>query len=192
MSARVGILSLLVMVCCAGFLVRAQPAAQDLAPHFTISGTSTVRGWSCPGQGVTKVTPGKASPPVPGFPSGVQTIAITVQVKAIACEDKLMIDHLREALKETAHPEIVYQLVQYTLAGTGMARATGNLTINGVTKPISFDVRLSPSSRGLLGAGETSIDMTEFGVTPPVIFEGLLKVGKEVRIKFDAVLPAAQ
>jgi hypothetical protein len=30
--------------------------------------------------------------------------------------------------------------------------------------------------------------MIQFAVTPPVIFEGLLKVGKDVRVRFDAVL----
>ena len=103
-----------------------------------------------------------------------------------------MVEHLRTALKEKLHPDIVYQLVQYTLTGNDAARTTGKITISGVTKPISFDVKLVPSPQGLRGVGETSIDMTQFAVTPPVIFEGLLKVGKEVRIKFDAVLPAAR
>jgi hypothetical protein len=40
--------------------------------------------------------------------------------------------------------------------------------------------------------GETSIDMTQFSVAPPVIWQGLLKVGKDVRIRFDAVLPPPQ
>ena len=31
--------------------------------------------------------------------------------------------------------------------------------------------------------------MIQFGVAPPVIFDGLLKVGKDIRVKFDALLP---
>ncbi len=188
MSARARIISFPVVVCCAGVLVPAQPAAQDAAPTLIISGTSSVRAWSCPGQGAIKLTAGRSSPPVPGFPNGVQTVAITVPVKAIACEEKEMAEHLRDALKEKAYPEIVYRLDQYTLTGTDTAKTTGQLTITGVTKPISFDVRLVPSPHGVRSVGETSIDMTQFGVVPPTLWLGMLKVGKDVRVRFDAVL----
>ena len=190
MLARVGTIASLAAVFCAGACVRAQ--AQDSAPRFTISGTSTVRAWSCPAQGVLKVTPGKSSPPVPGFPNGVQSATITVPVKAIECEEEQMREHLREALKEKTYPQIVYQLVQYTMTGPGAARATGKMTITGVTKPIDFDVKLVASPQGVRTVGETSIDMTQFNVAPPVIWQGLLKVGKDVRIRFDAVLPPPQ
>ena len=99
-----------------------------------------------------------------------------------------MLDHLRDAMKEKAYPDIVYRLTDYTLTGSDAAQANGTLTIAGVTKPVKIDVRLSPASQGIKVAGDTTIDMTQFGVTPPVIFEGLLKVGKDVRIRFDAVL----
>jgi polyisoprenoid-binding protein YceI len=115
-------------------------------------------------------------------------MTITVPVSAIACEDEKMVEHLRVALKEKLHPDIAYQLVEYTLTGTDTARTTGKITIAGVTRPISFDVKLAPSPRGLRVVGETSIDMIQFAVTPPAIFEGMLKVGKDVRVRFDAVL----
>lgn len=166
--------------------------AQDSAPRLTISGTSTVRAWSCPAQGVLKIAPGKSSPPVPGFPTGVQSATITIPVKAIECEEEQMREHLREALKEKIYPQIVYQLVQYTMTGPDVAKASGKMTITGVTKPIDFDVRLVQSAQGARTVGETSIDMTQFSVAPPVIWQGLLKVGKDVRIRFDAVLPPPQ
>jgi hypothetical protein len=192
MSARVEMIGLVGLVFCAGLCVQAQPAAQGSPPTFIVSGTSTVRAWSCPAQGGIKVTPGKSSPPVPGFPNGVQTVAITVPLKAIECEEKEMNDHLREALNEKAYPAIVYQLDQYTLAGDNAAKATGRLTIAGVTRPISLDVKLTPSSQGVRAVGETTIDMTQFKVTPPNLWLGMLKVGKDVRIRFEAVLPPSQ
>jgi YceI-like protein len=192
MSRRIRILPWLLAIFCSGSLVHAQGLAQNLAPVFTISGTSTVRAWSCPAQGVTKVTPGTSSPAVPGFPHGVQAVVVRVPVKAIACEEPLMIEHLREALKEKTHPDIVYEMTQYTLNGADTAQTTGTLTITGVTKPINLTLKLSPAPNGLRGVGETTIDLTQFSVTPPVIFEGLLKVGKDVRIRFDAVLPSSQ
>lgn len=187
MLARVGLMASLMAVFPAGLVLQAQPA-KDTAPHFTISGTSTVRAWSCPAQGVTKVMAGKASPPVAGFPQGVQAVEVRVPVKAIACEDPMMVDHLRAALNEKTFPEIVYQMTEYKLINADTAQASGTLTITGVTKPISLTVRLSPSPGGVRSVGETSIDLTQYSIAPPVIWEGLLKVGKDVRIRFDAVL----
>jgi hypothetical protein len=187
MLARVGVAALLMAVLPARLSMQAQPA-RDLAPHFTLSGTSTVRAWSCPAQGVTKVIPGKSSQPVPGFPQGVQTVEVRVPVKAIACEDPTMVEHLRDALNEKTYAEIVYRMTEYTMTGADTAQASGTLTITSVTKPISLTVRLSPSANGVRSVGETSIDLTQFSVTPPVIWQGLLKVGKDVRIRFDAIL----
>ncbi len=188
MSARVAMISTVAMIVYAGSLVQAQPAPQSSSPRFIVSGTSTVRSWSCPAQGVMKVTPGKSSQPVPGFPNGVETVAITVPVKAIACEEKEMNEHLRDALNEKTYPEIVYQLEQYTLTGNEAAKTTGKLTITGVTRPISFDVKGVPSPQGVRVVGETTIDLTQFNVTPPNLWAGLLRVGKDVRIRFEAVL----
>ncbi|MBI1873465.1 MAG: YceI family protein [Acidobacteria bacterium] len=191
MVARVGAISLAVVIVAAGSFAQAQSPADDSAPRFIISGTSTVRAWSCPARGMIKVTPGKSSPPAPGFPQGPQTVIVTVPVKAIECEEKLMIEHLRQALNEKAFPEILYQLEQYTMTGE-TAKTTGKLTIAGATKPVSFDVRLVPSPKGVRGVGETTIDLTQFGVTPPVIWQGLLKVGKDVRVRFEALLQSMQ
>ena len=162
-------------------------AAADAVAHFTVSGTSTVRAWSCPADGTARPAPGKGAPPVPGFPAGMQAVTVTVPVRAIACETDLMNDHLRETLKEKTNPSIVFELQQYTIAGSD-AKATGTLTIAGVTKPLTLEIKVMPEQGGLRGVGETVIDLTQFGLTPPVIFEGLLKVGKDVRVKFDATL----
>ena len=54
--------------------------------------------------------------------------------------------------------------------------------------PVEFDVRLVESPDGVRTEGETQIELTDFSVTPPELWRGLLKVGKIVRVQFDAVL----
>ena len=39
-----------------------------------------------------------------------------------------------------------------------------------------------------LKAKPSQIDLTDFSVAPPKLWRGLLKVGKVVRVQFDAVL----
>ena len=75
-----------------------------------------------------------------------------------------------------------------SLTGNDTATATGTITIAGVTQPVEFDVRLVESPDGVRTEGETQIDLTDFSVAPPKLWRGLLKVGKVVRVQFDAVL----
>lgn len=189
MSPRFMIVFSLALVCCAGFLMQAQPAAQDSAPRFTISGTSTIRGWSCPAQGSIEVTPGQSSPPVPGFPGGIAAVVMTVPVGAIQCESEEMIEHLRDVFPRKAESTIEYRLEHYELTGPEAANATGTLAIDGVTRPMDLEVTLTPSPQGLRTAGTTTIDMTQFDVTPPTVWLGMLKVGKDVKVTFEAILP---
>ena len=50
--------------------------AQSARAQFEVSGTSTVRGWSCPVEGAMEATPGQSSDPLPRFPSGLQSVTI--------------------------------------------------------------------------------------------------------------------
>jgi len=177
-------------VLCAGLVVlpAQSPTAQQPNVDFTVSGTSTVRSWSCSAKGVMTLTPGTgSSQPAPGFASGVQTATVTVPVKAFSCPNEEMTQHLLEAMKADKFSEIVYRLERYEVTG-GQARATGTMTITGVTQPMSFPVALKASAQGVQVEGSTRLDMTKFGVDPPVVMLGLLKVGPQIRIEFKGVV----
>ena len=165
--------------------------AQSARAQFEVSGTSTVRGWSCPVEGAMEATPGQSSDPLPGFPSGLNSVKVTVQVDEFECPEDEMNEHLREAMEASAHPEIMFELQQYSMAGDTV-EASGSITIHGVTKPITFEIELVESSGGARGVGKTEIDMTEFGVTPPSVWLGLLNVGEVVTIDFDVPLPSSE
>ena len=163
--------------------------AQSAQAQFEVSGTSTVRGWTCPVEGVVEATPGQSSDPLPGFPSGLNSVTITVQVQEFECPEEQMNEHLLEAMEALEHPEIVVELQEYSLAGD-TAEASGTITIHGVSKPITLAIELVESADGVRGVGETEINMTEFEVTPPSVWLGLLNVGEVVTIEFDAPLPS--
>ena len=162
--------------------------AQGPVPRFEVSGTSTVRGWTCPVDGAMSVTPGGGSA-IPGFSDGVQSVTLTIKVDEIECPDEVMKEHLQDAMEAPSHPEIVYELDQYVVTGD-TAQASGTLTMHGVTKPISLEIDLVESADGYRGVGETEIDMTGFGVTPPSVWGGLLNVGEQVQVAFEFPLVA--
>ncbi|OFW41824.1 MAG: hypothetical protein A3J29_04100 [Acidobacteria bacterium RIFCSPLOWO2_12_FULL_67_14b] len=135
------------------------------------------------------VTPGTGSPQpaAPGFANGVQAATVTVSVKAFKCPNDEMTQHLLEAMKADKFSEIVYRLERYEVTG-GQTQATGTLTITGVTQPISLPVALKASGQDIQIEGNTRIDMTKFGVDPPVVMLGLLKVGPQIRIEFKGLI----
>ncbi len=135
------------------------------------------------------VTPGAgaARPAAPGFATGVEAATVTVPVKEFKCPNDEMTQHLLEAMKADKFAEIVYRLDQYEVRG-GQTQATGTLTITGVTQPISLAVALKAADKAVQIEGNTRLDMTKFGVDPPVVMLGLLKVGPQIRIEFKGLL----
>ena len=161
-------------------------AAQQPNVDFTVSGTSTVRGWTCSVSGTARVTPG-SSAPAPGFAAGVQSATLTVPVADFECPDETMTEHLMDAMMPAEFGEITFRLDSYEASGDG-AEASGALTIQAVTRPVSFPISLTPSGTGVTIAGEVGLDMTEYGVEPPVVLLGLLRVRPEIRIQFEGLV----
>ncbi len=166
----------------------APAAAQPPNIDFNVSGTSTVRSWTCSSKGVIKVTPGQdPSKAVAGFANGVQTATVTVPVSAFTCPNEEMQQHLRDHLKADKFPEIVFRLDKYETAG-GQTAATGSMTITGVTQPISFPLTLRATPKGVEVEGNTRLEFKTFNLDPPVVMLGMLKVGQQIRIEFKGLV----
>ena len=177
-----------VIAACAGVaLLQGLPAAaQPSTVDFTVSGTSTIRGWTCSVSGTVQVTLGSAEP-APGFAAGIQMATLTVPVNDFECPSEEMTEHLLEAMKADQFAEITFQLELYDVSGR-QAEATGALTITGVTQPVNFPVSLTPTGEGVEIEGDLRLDMTTFGVEPPVVMLGLLRVRPQIRIEFAGLV----
>jgi polyisoprenoid-binding protein YceI len=188
MWSRAGMRHSVAIAFCAALAIAVDVlGAQQPNIDFTVSGTSTVRSWSCSAKGVTAVTPGTAAQPVPGFPRGVQSATVTVPITAFTCPNEEMTGHLREAMKADKFPDVVFRLERYEVTG-GQAQATGTMTITGVTQPLTFPVTLSPSGQGVQVEGNTRLEFAKFGLEPPTVMLGLLKVGPQIRIQFKGLV----
>ena len=162
--------------------------AQQPNLDFTVSGTSTIRGWTCTAKGTMTVTPGPGGgPAVPGFANGVQSATVTVPVKAFTCPNAEMTEHLMQAMKPEQFPDIVYKLEKYEMAGD-RAQATGTMTIQGRSQPLALPVVVKASGTGVALEGNTRLDMTTYGVEPPVVMLGMLKVGPQIRIELKGLV----
>ncbi len=156
-----------------------------------LEGTSTVRSFKCTTQDFAAVPTPPPSPSTP-LDKAVQSVDVTVPVKSLECGNGTMDEHLRKALKAEANPEIRFELKSYevgakTADGT-MVKAEGTLTIAGTTKPIEVEGVVTPTATGLRVQGQKQILMTEYGVKPPRLMLGTLKVGDAVTVHYDVVL----
>ena len=117
----------------------------------------------------------------------MQSAKLTVPVADFECPDEEMTEHLLDAMKPAEFAEITFRLDSYEPSGGG-AQASGDLTIQAVTMPVSFPISLTPSGAGVEIAGELRLDMTDYGVEPPVVLLGLLRVRPDIRIEFDGLV----
>lgn len=161
-------------------------AAQQSMIEFAVSGSSTIRGWTCTVAGAAQVTTGSATP-VAGLAGGVQAATLTVPVEDFECPEEEMRGHLLEAMRAEEFSEITFRLESYEPSGQG-ALATGSLTILDSTQTVSFPLSLTPSGSGVQLDGELALDMTAYGVEPPVVMLGLLRVRPQIRIQFSGVV----
>ena len=162
-------------------------AAQNSTVEFTVSGSSTVRNWSCTAQGTIAVTPASAGTPLPGFATGVQAATVTVPLKSFRCPSDEMTQHLNEAMHADKFPEIVYTIDKYTVAGP-QAQASGTMTIHGTAQPVTVPVTLQATDKGVQVEGNTRLEFATFKLEPPAVFAGLLKVGPQIRIAFKGLV----
>lgn len=165
-------------------------------PEITIGGTSNVHDWE---EKVGKLSgSGMVSWNTDGS-FNLTALLIKIDCKAIkSTHGNIMDNKTYDALKAEKFPTITYKLTTPLLnakpsATATMVTAVGQITIAGVTKPITLQVKVIVGSDGqLLFEGSKTVKMTDFGISPPTAFMGAMKVGDDVNLKFKTAFSKAQ
>ena len=125
-------------------------------------------------------------------------IEATVDVKGINTKEPKRDDHLRskDFFEVEKFPNITFKSTKIEKGEGNKLKVTGDLTIKGVTKPVTLDGELTPEvanpfskakTRGF--SGTTSINRKDFGLTWNVALEtGGVLVGDDVKINVEAEL----
>lgn len=129
----------------------------------------------------------------PADPAG-GSVEVTIDAGAFSTEEKDRDDHLRSAdfLDVTNHPKITFKSTQVELSGYNHFALTGDLTIRGVTRPVTLHGQfwgpvLSPFGNTRMGfLATTRVNREEFGVSwNSAMPSGGFVVGKYVDITID-------
>ena len=126
----------------------------------------------------------------------ISQLKVVIPVKKLDTDKESMNKNMDEALKADKNPNITYTLNNvnaFNLSNDSTKpdtiKTTGTLSIAGVSKDIQMKVAgYRGADNTLHFTGEKKIDMVDYGITPPTMFFGTIKVGKDVDVHFNLVL----
>lgn len=89
------------------------------------------------------------------------------------------------------YPDITFQSTNVTVKTSAASRyevkIDGNLTLHGVTTPITIPAVVTLQGNNLRAVGEFSIDRDDFKVKATSAFHGMVRVDDDVKFEFDIV-----
>lgn len=117
-------------------------------------------------------------------------LEFSMPVKGLKSESDLMDSRTYSTLKADKHQKINFKLVSADVTpqqgNQYLIKATGNLTIAGVTKSVVLMANgVMNSDKLITVTGSKKIKMSEWQIKPPSFMFGAMKVGDEVTIDFN-------
>jgi polyisoprenoid-binding protein YceI len=165
----------------------------DPTSEVTIDGTSSMHPFHCKTNKImayVDVDPGYTKD-LTKVARPITSVKVNIVVRTLTCGNGQMDKNLYSTLDADKNPIIKYTMSGYDILGTAspttfVAQTTGTLTISGQEKSIAMKINAARLSDGKATAqGEQEVLMTDFGIKPPSFMFGTLKVGNEIKVKFN-------
>ena len=166
----------------------------DPGSEVTIEGTSSMHAFHCKTNKINAyvdVDPGYTKD-LTNIARPIVSVKVNIVVRTLTCGNGQMDKNMYSTLNADANPIIKYTMSGYDiLDGTAKpaafaAKTSGTLVIAGKEKAINMTINAERLSDGKATAqGEQDVLMTDFGIKPPSFMFGTLKVGNEIKVKFN-------
>jgi polyisoprenoid-binding protein YceI len=150
-----------------------------------ITGTSALKDWET----VSADASGEAEIEVDnGFVKMIHSLRLHIPSESLKSGNNQMDKNVYDALKTAQHPHIVFVLQSAEEITSPSAdkrvRVRGNLTIAGVTNPVTVTGNGSVSNQTISFRGTHPLKMTDFNIEPPSALLGTVKAHDEIQIHF--------
>lgn len=166
----------------------------DPGSELTIAGTSSLHDFHCKTDKINAyvdVDPGYTKD-LTKVPRPIVSVKVNIVVRSLSCGNSQMDANMYKTLKADENPLIKYTLAGYDiLDGTASpsafaAKTTGTLAINGQQKTVDMKINAERTAEGrAIAEGEQVVKMSDYGITPPSFMFGRIKVGDEIKVKFN-------
>jgi hypothetical protein len=121
-------------------------------------------------------------------PGAIEIFDIVVRAASLTTFHEGFDRDLHAALKTALFPDVTFSLSWIEpAAAIGTYRAVGILQIAGVEQEVALDLQATYSTSAILVNGKTALKMTDFGITPPSLFLGLVQVSPAITVTFETV-----
>jgi len=165
----------------------------DPSSEVTIEGTSSLHAFHCKTNKImayVDVDPGYTQD-LTKVARPIASVKVNIVVRTLTCGNGQMDKNMYSTLDADKNPIIKYTMSGYDILGgtsptSFTAETKGTLTISGKEKNIAMKINAARLSDGKATAqGEQAVLMTDFGIEPPSFMFGRLKVGNEIKVKFN-------
>src|SRR5437762_13969639 len=166
----------------------------DPTSQVSVEGTSSMHAWHCKTNKMiayVDVDPGY-NKDLTKVARPIAAVKVNIVVKTLTCGNGQMDRNMYSTLKADENQVIKYTLSGYDiLDGTASpsaftASTTGTLVVAGQEKPIAMKINAERLSDGkAVAQGEQKLRMSDFGISPPSFMFGRVKVGDQIKVKFN-------
>jgi polyisoprenoid-binding protein YceI len=161
----------------------------------SISGTSNLHSWdekvkTVSGEAIVNLNTDKS----------IDLTALTIRIDVHSIQSDMgsvMNSNTYKALKADINPKIIFTLsTPVKSIQSGVIEKTisvkGNLTVAGITKAVDMQAKVIMHNKQVIFQGIQSLNMTDYGVTPPTALFGTLKTGNTIIIHFTTTFLAKE
>lgn len=152
---------------------------------LAVNGTSNIHDWKME----VKSIPAEVVLEVEGTQvTDIKSLNFTLPVKNLKGKEDLLNSRAYKAMKEDAHKNISFKMTSGSVS-QNIIKVNGNLTIAGVTKPVTLQAKAIVNADGTVTCiGSRKLKMSDHGIAPPSFMLGALKVADDITIDFNLKL----
>jgi polyisoprenoid-binding protein YceI len=108
-------------------------------------------------------------------------VRLTVEARSVTSKDAAV----NNMMAASQYPQLTFSSTRITSKSKGQYEIQGNLTVRGITKPITFVAAAKPSGIQRLEIdGDAHISLKDYGLKPPSALLGLIGTKSKMTLRF--------
>ncbi len=192
-ASNIAILIVAILLLTAAQVIQAQSIyklAKGPDVTFKLLGSSNIHDWVMTSSGIESA--GEFSFDSENKLTSLQSFNFYVAAKSLKSEHESMDNRTYKTIKADQYPKISYKLISAIITiiqkSKYLIKATGELTITGVTKAIIMDVTATVNPDNTINCtGFKKIQLTDYNIKPPSFMLGAMKVKNNLTIQFNLI-----